>query len=187
MKKITINLHPLGEKKENKILKTAVKYIPFAFMGGIILAAINLLLFIIVSFMVVSNKSLDLKLKSLSSQLNEVNSLKKDLESLTTERKEYSQPLTKNISLSRVFADIFESLPKNIWIDAIKFDGQNINLAGYVVEWKENPFASVEKFIKNLSGKEYFSTVFKNINPPVYRAATRANVGIGEFKIECKK
>lgn len=187
MKKITVNLHPLKEKNGNKIFKIVAGYIPFIFLGGVALTAINILLFIMVSFMTISHNNINNKLKNLSEKLNEVDSLKKELESLSNERKGYSRPLTENVLFSHIFTDIFESLPKNIWIDAIKFDGKNINLSGYIVEWKENPFASLERFIKNLSSEDYFSTIFKNITPPIYKVTKRVNLSVGEFKIECKK
>jgi Tfp pilus assembly protein PilN len=187
MKRITINLHPLHHKEEDRIYATIAKYIPYVFLGLIGLVVVNIFLFLLVSLSRLGYKSAAEQWKTFSPQVETVTALKKEVEALTAERNEYSGLFAARVETSRMLADIFASLPKNIWLERIEFNNDNLNFSGYVVRWKEDYLVSLDKFIKNMGKSEYFSTVFKEISLKNSRKNNLHNVEVVRFVIECKK
>ena len=86
-----------------------------------------------------------------------------------------------------MLAEIFNSLPKNIWLEELDFDKDMIILIGYVVKWKEDYLASLDKFIKHLGNEDYFHSIFADIGLKNSRKSRVNNVEVVRFKIECKK
>jgi len=187
MRKIVINLCPDGGKRENKILLSAQKYASFALLLLILCIGINVIFFVLGVFLQFPYRKLSARWQQLTPQVNSMLSLREEVQALTKEREEYKTLFQESISLSRVFAEVYESLPKNIWFETIKFKDDTIEFIGYVVKWKEDYFDSLSKFIKNLKNKTYFSTTFKKINLKNSRKGRIASREVLKFEIECKK
>ncbi|MFH1771600.1 MAG: hypothetical protein ABH872_02180 [Candidatus Omnitrophota bacterium] len=187
MKKITINLLPSGTTADNKIILILKKYIAFIFLGLTVLICADCLLFAYNAFGQLTQKSLEKKLKTLTPQAKEGAVLKKDLEALKIERGQYKNLVPSGGFSSMILADIASSVPKNIWLQNIQFDGNRLGIFGYVVQWKEDPLVSVDKLIKELSSRNYLSQSFPYINLENSRKSTVNNVDVVDFRIECGK
>lgn len=187
MKRININLHPSRNEEADKIYKLVSQYIPYVFLGLVGLVFINILLFLLASFARLSYKASEGEWKKLSPQVESITALKKEVDTLALEHKEYKKIFSGHVKTAKMLADIFSSLPKNIWLEQIDFQTETVNFSGYVVRWKEDYLMSLDKFVKNLSASKYFSAVFKDINLTNSRKSTINGVEVVRFLIECKK
>jgi len=186
MKKIEINLYPYTSDKDKGFLKLIEKYFPIALLAFFVLIAINIILFLIIIFSYLPYNNLSKNWKKLSPQATTISSLKEELKSLKDKKEKYQELLSSKIEVSHIFADIFTSLPKNIWLEEINFSNGFMGFVGYVVEWKEDYSVSINKFIKNLKEKDYFFNTFKYINPKRNVKMKLAGREIMKFEVECK-
>lgn len=189
MKKIIINLLPSrGGETADKILGVVFKYIPFVFLALVVSVLLNIFLFPVGSFSQLRYKKMEAEWKKLEPEAKAVAALKEEVQALQSVKDEYRKLFSGDTKISRLFADLFAALPKNIWLEQITFQGKELSLSGCVVKWKEEYLLSLDKFIKNLNKSEYFSTVFKDkISLKNSRKSTFSNVEIVKFQIECKK
>ncbi|UCC95314.1 MAG: PilN domain-containing protein [Candidatus Omnitrophota bacterium] len=187
MKKIEVNLHPEGEKKEQKWFVYVKRYLPFMLFGLFLLVCVNVVLFLLASSFKKPRANLEKKWHDLTPQVQEITALKKEIDSLKHNRQEYRDLVTESISASQVFAELFDSIPKNIWFSTVDLGNGVLRMNGSVVRWKEDYLVSVNKLINSLNEKKYFSSVFKNINLKNSRKSSIAGVEIMTFSIDCTR
>ena len=187
MKTITINLHPLGEKKEQKFLSILRRYLPFVFLAFFGLIIINVIGFVFARFQNVPYEKLKKEWRNLGPQVEEILSLNKEIDSLSQEKAEYKSLFKEDLQFSRIFVDIQTSLPQNIWFERIEFENSKINFVGYIVKLNEDYLLSLDKFIKGLKKRKYFSRIFPKdkINLKTSRKTRVSGVKVVKFEIEC--
>ncbi len=186
VKKIQINLYPYQQKEENKYLTIMEKYAPFVLLGGVGLILFNIIIFLLTSWLSFPYRNLSKEWKQLQPKVEQINSLKKELENLELKKKIYTSLVTYKVDISHALADVYDSLPKNIWFDNINFDEDKIIFVGYAVLWKESPLASIDKFIKRLKKTEYFSKIFCHIHLRSSRKIELYGKEAMKFEVECK-
>lgn len=189
MKKIKINLHPHSHKsiKEEKALKLIEKYFPIAFIATAGLIVLNIILFLFTSFSRIPFNNLTKKWNDLGPKAEQMLALREEVTSLRARRQVYKDLMGHRITFSHIFADLFKSLPKNIWLGDIKFSTNQIIFSGYVVEWKEDFSVSINSFIDKLSKENYFPGTFKHINPKGRRTIDFFGNKILQFELECRR
>ena len=164
MKKIGINLYPYQPKEENKYIKIMRRYAPFAFLAAVVLIAVNLIFFSITASMAFPYHKLSSEWKQLQPKIGKIDELKKEVNSLVAKKKEYHNILKYKVNISHILADIYASLPKNIWLSQMRFDKNMAYISGYAVTWKRSSLISVDTFVKNLKKAEYFHNIFHKIS-----------------------
>jgi len=185
MKKITINLYPFQQGEESLLNKTVAQYIPLFLLALVILVVLNIGAFALANVFEMSRASLANTDKSLVPSVKNIQDLKTELESRVKEKKDYQSISTAQVKIARIMADIYAAMPKNIWLRSFSFDKAAVMLDGAVVKWKEEPIASLDKFIKDLSKKDYFSSQFKSAGVKNYRKGKVQNTETIDFTIEC--
>ena len=186
MKNIEINLYPYKTTTDKKVLKLIEKFFPIVFLGVLIAITLNILLFLIIGFSHLPYSKLNKQWQQLSPQVASVNSLKNELNSLREEKSRYQGLLSHKIEISHLFADIFKSLPKNIWLARITLKDNQMKLIGHVVEWKEDYSVSINKFIKQLQREPYCADVFDNIRVKSQKKQDFSGREVVRFEVECK-
>jgi Tfp pilus assembly protein PilN len=185
MKNIEINLYPYQIKQEKEFIKLIRKLFPVVFLGVAIALALNIVLFVISGVYRLPYNSLNNKWEKLRPQVAGVTSLRDELTSLDKELTSYRDLLKHKVEAAHVLADIYSSLPKNIWLGKIDLKGETMEFIAYVVEWKEDYSVSVNKFIKQLQKEPYFSTIFSNIRLKSQRKQYFSGIEIVRFEVEC--
>jgi len=186
MGKVKINLYPYQDRQENKYLGIMVQYAPFVLLGAGGLILLNIIIFLFTSWLSFPYHRLNKEWKELQPKVEDISSLKKELDDLKLKKKLYMSLVTYKVDISHALADVYASLPKNIWFDRISFHEDTITLVGYAVKWKQFPFASIDRFIKKLRKSEYFSKVFSRINLRSSRRVDLYGRIVMKFEIECK-
>ena len=75
-------------------------------------------------------RQLEKRWKQITPQLNSLNGLKKEAEGLVDKEKRYQELTTPKAVLCRAFADIYVSLPQNIWFEKIRFADKKLTISG---------------------------------------------------------
>jgi len=185
MKKITINLYPFQQADEPPLNKTLAHYIPAVILVLILLIIVNIGAFALANIFEMSRASLENTNKNLAPSIKDIQELKDALEAQIKEKKDYQSISTTRIQATRIMAEVYGSMPKNIWLRSFSFDRDTLALEGTVVKWKEEQMASLDKFIKDLNKKDYFVSQFKNANVKDYRKGKVQNTETIDFVIEC--
>ncbi|OPX30997.1 MAG: hypothetical protein B1H08_00010 [Candidatus Omnitrophica bacterium 4484_171] len=186
MKKVEINLYPYQPKEGNKYIKIIERYTPFALLAALGLIAINLILFSITASMSFPYHKFNSEWKQLQPKIGKIEELKKELSSLAAKKKEYRNVLKYKMNISHVFADIYASLPKNIWLGKTRFDEDTIYISGYAVTWKDSPLVSIDIFTRKLRKAKYFSSIFHKVNLKSSRRTIFNTREVMRFEIECR-
>jgi Tfp pilus assembly protein PilN len=186
VKKITINLHPSSDTKDKQLTKIVAQYFPFVFLGLLVIFVINIILFLVIGSSYLSSKKLSEKWEKLGPDAKMIASLKEEIEGLKKKEKEYQGLVKHGIEMSHVIADIVVSLPTNIWLSTFSYTEGYLKLTGYVVEWKEDFSQSINTFINGLQKNEYFSSVFKQIDPGGRRKEFINKREVMRFEVECR-
>ena len=187
MKKIEINLYPYRGEEDKKIATLIDKHFPVVFLAAIGLILVNGILIMFTGFSRLPYANLKKQWEKAVPVVREIEALKVQRDSLKKEEESYEQLVSRQIELSSIFADIFESLPENIWFEKINFSGDAVFLTGYAVEWKENFLASSSRFVKSLQGKEYFSRVFNRIDLKGQKKVSISGRQVLKFEVECRR
>jgi len=186
MKKIEINLHPFKDKdKSNLVEKYLHTYFPLVGLGFIITLAVNLLLFSLTLFFNIPYRNLSKQWQELTPQVNALNSIKQELNSLKKEEKELRSLTTYKIDIAHTLFDLSCALPKNIWLANFHYEKDTLSLNGLVVKWKEDYLASIDRLIKNLKNRDYFSHTFKKIQLKDSQKDKFFGREVMKFKIVC--
>jgi len=186
MKKVEINLYPYQPKEENKYIKMMEQYAPFALLGAVGLIIINLILFFATASMSFPHHRLSSEWKKLQPKIGKIDEFKKEISSLVAKKKEYSSVLQYKMNISHVLADIYASLPKNIWLEQIHLDKDAISLSGYAVTWKNPPLVSIDMFTRKLRKDKYFSKIFHKVNLKSSRKTIFNTKEVMRFEVECR-
>jgi Tfp pilus assembly protein PilN len=185
MKKITINLYPFQQGEESPLNKVAAQYIPLFLLALAVLVVINIGAFALANVFEMSRASLANTDKSLLPSVKNIQDLKTELETHTKEKKDYQSIAMAQIKMARIMADLYAAMPKNVWLRSFSFDKTSITLDGAVVKWKEEPMASLDKFIKDLNKRDYFASQFQGAGVKNYRKGKAQNTETIDFTIEC--
>jgi len=185
MKKITINLYPFQQGEEAPFNKIIGRYVPLLLLAAIVLIVLNVGAFMLANVVEISRVSLENTNKNLAPSIKDIQDLKDVLEAETKEKQDYQSVLTAQTQISRIMADVYAAMPKNIWLRSFTFEKGTLILEGVVVKWKEEQMASLDKFIKDLNKKTYFSSQFKNTGIKNYRKGKTQNTETIDFMIDC--
>ena len=186
MEKISINLFPSQDTNEKKISKVVEQYFPYVFLALVGVIIINILLFLITSLSYIPYNNLTKKWEELGPQAKTIEEVKQELIALKEVELAYTDLVKRNMDLSRVIAEIVASLPKNIWLDRFIVEDGYVKITSYVVEWKEDFSETINTFINNLQNQEYFSSIFKDINPQGRRKELLFKRDVMRFEVECR-
>lgn len=187
MKKITINLYPFQQGEESSFSKIIGRYIPLFLLALILLLILNVGAFMLANVVEMSRVSLENTNKNLAPSIKDIQDLKNTLAANAKEKQDYQSVLTAQTQMSRIMADVYSAMPKNTWLRSFTFDKDTVTLEGAVVKWKEEQMASLDKFIKDLNKKAYFSSQFKNTGVKNYRKGKVQNVETIDFVISCSR
>jgi Tfp pilus assembly protein PilN len=187
MNKIHINLNPKKEDVKSILFQNLVSYIPIiGIVIGFLFVAIVVLNIVVIS-KVGTLRSYERKWRKWEDRFKKIRTIKSETESLLEEEKTLVEIATPRYQMARILGDVFSVLPQNIWFKAINFREGSLDIAGYVVEWEEDYLISVvDRFIRPLREKEYFSSVFTKVNLKESRRKKFYGVEVLEFDIECR-
>jgi len=162
MKKIEINLYPYSSSQKwwNKLFE---RFFPFVFFVVFFAIIINILFSILTGLVSLSLNRANKEWSKNSPQIKEIKGLKKEIETLRIKKMDLDTLSQERVDLSHLFAEIYASLPKNIWLDKISYTDGSLSLAGYAVKWKKDCLASIDSFVKQLKRKEYIASLFDNL------------------------
>ena len=186
MKKIEINLYPHQPKEENKYIEAVEKYTPFALLAVIGFLVVNLILFSATASMSFPYRKLNLRWKQLQPKIKEVEKVRKELNSLVAEKKEYHRILEYKINAAHMLADVYASLPENIWLSKVSLNNNVLHISGCAVAWKKSALVSVDIFTKRLRKAKYFSSIFHKVDIKNSRRDIFNSREIMRFDIECR-
>lgn len=186
--KIEINLSPKKKQlKENEIEKWFYLFGPWAIKLLILGLALNVFCFLI--FMPLSKKVNLLKEeeKKLKPQQEQINKLQEEIKQLSQEKEKYQNKAYFLFNPSRILAALYTSLPENIWFESLNYKERQLQITGYVLPWKEDALASLDKFVNALQENKEISSVFKNIKSQQFRKTTFNQQDVIIFYIVCKE
>lgn len=187
MKRIKINLYPHKRTSDKRFIQFIERYLPLVFLALIILFAVNGILFIVTIGARGFYNTLDKKWVEIRPQAGQIDALKKELVSLKEKKKMYLDLIVPKVDPAHICADIFTSLPRNIWLGEMSCNSERLSFAGYVVKLKEDYLLSIDTFIKNLQKQQYFSSVFKNIRLMSSRKTKISGREIMKFEVLCAR
>lgn len=182
MDKIYINLSPKQEKVESAILKDLPYYLGLgAIFCFVVVGALGV--FIVIRMGVL--KYQEGKWSKHKEQYATLTKIKSEISGLENNNKELKKILTPNNQMAKIFEDIFTSLPPNVWLGSMNLKKDFLIMKGYIVKVDEDYLVSLEKFIKSLKSKEYFTSKFKKINIKNSQKNDFNEIEVLEFDIEC--
>ncbi len=182
MDKIYINLNPKQKKEKSDFLKEFLYYVA---ISTVILLAVLVVLWIFIGIRASIYKYEGVKWSKWKEKYETIDRIKKDISVLEGDKIEFKKILTPKNKIAGIFADIFSSLPKNIWFNNISLKKDILDIRGYVVKLDEDYLVSLEKFINNLKAKQNFSSRFKKINIRDSQKNDFHGAEVLEFYIEC--
>lgn len=186
MDKISINLNPRKTRKNEVILQNMVTYKPFLILGII---GIFILIFILQLFIFLrmnSYRSYKKEWAKWQEPYDLIAQVKKETAALEQKKIELQKVTLPKMEMAKILAEIYSSLPKNIWLKSFRFKDNSLILCGYAVKWSEDYLTSLgEKFLNSLKEAEYFSSKFKKVNIKDTKKTTFNDVEVLEFNIEC--
>ncbi|MCM8774148.1 MAG: hypothetical protein NC820_05385 [Candidatus Omnitrophica bacterium] len=186
MKKIDINLYPYQLKKENRFTQFVNRYIYFIFYGLIILLVIQIVLFLVVVIIYIPYRGLVKQWNILKPEVNNIESLKREISYFKNQKTQYESILTHKIKFSPLLADIYASLPDNLWLEEIGFKDKVVSLSGCVLRWKEDYLVSIDRFIKSMEKAPYISKVFRQVELKTSRKINFFGVEVMRLDIELR-
>ncbi len=186
MRKININLSPQKEKISSALMQQVVSHTPMVGLGIIAVFFIILLLQIFGFLRMHAHSAYSQKWEQWGQKAQTIKQLKVEIASLDQKNKQLEDIATPTIDTVLILDDVFASLFKNIWFDALNYKDQSIYLKGYIVRWEEDYLMTLDKFINSLRQKEYFSSKFNKINIRTSKKAKFNNVDVLEFVLECE-
>lgn len=182
MDKIYINLSPKQKKEGNAALRNISYYISIGiFVLLVIIVALGILIAVRASVYEYNN----VRWAKWKEKYATLDKIKQGIRSLENDKNDFKKLLTPKNQMSNIFADIFSSLPKNIWFNSMNLKKDTLDIRGYVVKVDEDYLVSLEKFVNNLKAKEYFSSRFKKINIKDSQKKEFNGAEILEFYVEC--
>lgn len=187
MKRIVIDLNP---DKKHALGENVQRVINFTPVLVLLSLGIFVLLVILQAAIIQKKHKLNestIQEESWQEKANVIQLLKTEIFELEKEKNILREVIVSEDEVAKILNDIFSSMPKNIWFDSFNFNGEIISLAGYVVKWKEDSLASLEKFIGSLGNKQYFSSKFKRAHIVDSKKVDFNGVEVLKFNIECKK
>lgn len=185
MKKIEINLYPYAGDGRDKFIDLLEKFLPAVFLTLCGFIIINIVLFVFTVSSISVRGELGKKWKNIIPKSEALSALKKEVDSLRVKQADYQNLTGATLRVSRLLADIFKSLPENIWFEGISMKDNSLSFSGYAVRWKEDYLVSIQSFIRNLQ-KEKLGEVFKDINLKNSRKNHLSGTEVMRFEIECK-
>ncbi|NQT28278.1 MAG: PilN domain-containing protein [Candidatus Omnitrophica bacterium] len=187
MRKIAINLSPQKENITSAVLQNLVSYTPLVGLTAGVVLVILLFLQVFIAKQTYTYNGYEKKWKKLESKYNLLKGIKEEANNLKEEKENLERVATPEHNVVLILEDIFSSLPKNIWFDGLNFEGEAIDIRGYVAGWNEDYLISLGGFINSLREKDYFSSKFSRIN--IRKSARESYNGVEtlKFSIECKK
>lgn len=186
MTKIEINLYSQKEPRPNRTFDLMKKYFPYAVLGFCALLLINLILCVAGGVSVFSLKKTKKQWSLISDQAEAMGKIKNEINILRTEKKQYSDLFNSGTDLSRLLAELYRSLPENIWLEEVRFRNSSLVLKGYALRWKEDPLTSVALFIDKFKKQEYFFSRFTQVSSRKSRRTEYKGQAVTEFEIECR-
>jgi Tfp pilus assembly protein PilN len=186
MNRISINLSPQKEAVSGSIIQNLIAYTPLAgLVAGVIFVTI-VLLQIFIAIQMGTYKGYAGEWKQWESKAISMKAMKADMASLESELRRLEEIATPKYEFASILRDMFDSLPKNIWLESLKFKEDVIDLEGYVVKWNEDFLVSLDGFIDALREKSYFSSKFSDISIKASQKTMYNGVGVLDFNLECK-
>ncbi|MCM8819668.1 MAG: hypothetical protein NC925_02620 [Candidatus Omnitrophica bacterium] len=187
MGKININLIPKQESQESALFENIRTYKTLSITIFLFTTALLIILYLFVFIRIASLNSYTKKWKGWQPHFNEIAKIKKQIAELENSKKELERITTPDVFISKVFEDIFYALPENIWFEKLIYEKKGLNLKGYVVKLDEDYMISLDKFIKGLNSKKYFSNIFKRVNVKGSSKENFFGIEVLSFEIECLK
>ncbi|MDD5194629.1 MAG: hypothetical protein PHQ96_03010 [Candidatus Omnitrophica bacterium] len=187
MAKISINLNPHKEKQQGIVAQSLSSYLPQVFIGAVVFFLLILLLNVFVLIRIGFYGSYQRQWKQWEAKAREISTAKKDIAQLEAKNKELQGIVVPQIEASKMLAATFSALPDNIWFESLSYKKNSLSLKGYVIQWKEDYLASLDKFINTLKADAYFSSIFKKSTMVNSEKKNFQGVEVLEFIIECAK
>lgn len=187
MKKIYINLYPNQKTQDTLFSENVKRYFPIVLKILVSVILINILGFFLYQNLKIKEKKQNIYWQEMQPKVSSVLALQQEVAVLRDKYNQYRNIFIDLVSSSQILADLFQALPKNIWLSSLELNKEYIEFEGYVVEWKEGYSASIENLIKNLNNSQVFSRNFRTINPKKQRKAEFFSKEVVKFTIECKK
>lgn len=188
MSRLYINLNPRKEKVENIIFQKAVSFTPFVAWGVFLFFVIIFMLNLIVIIKSGAYNRLKKEWVNNAEQYKQISEIKTEAAHLVKEEEILRKVTIPATDVVQLLEDIFSALPQNLWFKDLNFQEGKLSLQGYVVAWKEDYLISlVDKFIKPLKERDYFSSKFKTVDLKQSQRKTFYGIEVLEFNIECKK
>lgn len=184
--RIEINLLPRQKKSMVFFLNLCRNYFSYLTLALLIIVVMNILLFAGIKLTSVSYKKLTLDLKKLSSSTTNIKNDKAVLDKLLKAKQWYNTFDENNIYASKLLANLFSSLPKDIWFKVIYFNENYLKISGSIVPGNEDYLLSANNFIGSLNKNNYFSHHFKTIKLKKTYPTQIAGVEVMDFVIECR-
>ncbi|MCM8756783.1 MAG: PilN domain-containing protein, partial [Candidatus Omnitrophica bacterium] len=158
----------------------------FIFYGLIVLLVIQIILFLGEIIIYIPYRGLVKQWSLLKPQVNNIESLKREISYFKNQKTQYESILTHKIKFSPLLADIYASLPDNLWLEEISFKNKVVSLSGCVLRWKEDYLVSIDRFIKSMEKALYISQLFKQVELKTSRKIDFFGVEVMNLDIELK-
>lgn len=182
MEKISINLIPHKQQPTDSLLGPGTRYALYAAFGlGVAVIVGGIIMTVQMGVL----GYYEGRWKQWADKFQAIDLIKKDIASLERERNEFQKIVTPHVQMATVFGDIFQSLPKNTWLEQLSFKKDAISLRGYIIKIGEDYLATLDTFVDALKDKKYFSSKFSKITIKSSHKKNYNGMETMEFLVEC--
>ncbi len=185
MNKININLSP----KQNQWLAFIQKLLvfqPLLNLSAVFIFALILALHFFALLQAASLGAAERKWPQWQEKANIIKKIKDETAALEAKRKELEKAAAPKHMAAQTMADIFASLPANIWLDKLSLKDGQLSIDGYIVEQKQDKEFSLSAFINALKSQKHFSAQFGQLALKESQETDFNGVKVLKFALECK-